>query len=139
MKHRDTTDVIAWAKRINRGWFVRNGLADATDAWLDHLAQHDPDRLLASCEIARALSRGPDRVNDPKPWFYSGLFALATEAEARQFLANYKLTSTAIPALAADADLNAWAATLRPASQDLIARLRAAVQAEVARRHPPSE
>jgi ATP-dependent helicase/nuclease subunit B len=134
MKHRDTSNVIDWAKRINRGWFVRNGLADAAAAWLAHLEETDPARLLGSCDIARALSRGPDRVNDPKPWFYGGLFSLATEAEARKFLANYRLTSAIIPALATDPEANQWVAGLKPATQELIARLRTAVQAEVAKR-----
>lgn len=134
MKHRDTSNVIDWAKRINRGWFVRNGLADTAAVWLTHLEQTDPSRLLASCDIARALSRGPDRISDPKPWFYSGLFSLATAAEARQFLTPFRLTSAAIPALAGDAASDQWVAGLSPATQALIDRLRVAVQAAVASR-----
>jgi hypothetical protein len=131
LRHRDTSDVTAWAKRINRGWFVRDGLADTASAWLAYLEQHDPARLLASCDTARALSRGPDRINDPKPWFYCGLFSRATEAEARRFLAENRLTSAVVPALAGDAAVNQWVAGLCPATRDLIARLRAAVDAEV--------
>ena len=133
LKHRDTSDVVAWAKRINRGWFVRNGLADTAAAWLAQLEELDPARLLASCDIARALSRGPDRTNDPKPWFYAGLFSLATEAEARQFLANYRLTSAAVPALAADEATARWVAGMTSVTRELIDRLRVAVQAEVAK------
>lgn len=134
MKHRDTTNVIDWVRRINRGWFVRNHLADTAEAWLDHLEQSDPARLLASCDIARALSRGPDRVNDPKPWFYSGLFSLASEVEARRFLTDYRLTSAAIPALAGDESVNQWVAGLGPATRQLVQRLQVAVREEVARR-----
>lgn len=33
-----------------------------------------------------------DQREDPKPWFYSGLFSLATNDEARKFLAEHSLT-----------------------------------------------
>ena len=128
MKHRDTSDLTEWARRINRGWFVRGGLTATTDAWLTHLEQTDPGRLLASCEIARALSRGPDRIHDPKPWFYAGLFSLASEAEARHYLTNHRFTAAAIPALAQDESVIAWVATLGPASRELLTRLREAVR-----------
>lgn len=123
MQHRDTTDPIAWARRVNRGWFVRGGLDRTTDAWLTHLEQSDPDRLLASCDIARALSRGPDRTLDPKPWFYAGLFSLATAVEARHHLTNHCFTAAAIPALALDAATAAFAAGLGPASRELLTRV----------------
>ena len=127
-RHRDTSQVIDWARRINSGWFVRNGLADTAAAWLDYLEKTDPVRLHASCEAARNLSRGPDRINDPKPWFYGGLFILATEAEARQFLSRYRLTSAVIPALAGDPECDAWVAGLSEPTQILIARLRGAIR-----------
>lgn len=129
MKHRDTSNLPAWASRVNRTWLVRGGLDITTDTWLVHLEQTDPARLLASCEIARALSRGPDHTHDPKPWFYAGLFSLATAAEAREYLATHHFTAAAIPALAQDAALNQWAATLSPASHDLLERLRRAILA----------
>ena len=128
MQHRDTSDLTAWAKRVNRAWLVRGGLADTTDAWLAHLEQSDPGRLLASCEIARALSRGPDRTHDPKPWFYAGLFSLASAEEARHYLTNHRFTAAAIPALAHDATLDHWVSTLGPASREVLERLRAAVR-----------
>ncbi|MEI6656470.1 MAG: hypothetical protein WCP45_17035 [Verrucomicrobiota bacterium] len=137
MQHRDTSDPIAWARRINRGWLVRGGLDHTTDAWLDHLEQSDPARLLACCDIARALSRGPDRTLDPKPWFYAGLFSLASEAEARRYLPTHHFTAAAIPALAHDEALSRWVADLSPASGELLARLRAAVLTH-ARSDPPS-
>jgi hypothetical protein len=127
MQHRDTTDPTAWARRVNRGWLVRGGLAETTDAWLTHLEKTDPARLLAACESARDLSRGPDRVNDPKPWFYAGIFSVATTAEASQYLTNHRFTAAAIPALAQDAAVNQWVAGLGPASSELLGRLRAAV------------
>lgn len=129
MNHRDTSNLPAWARRVNGAWLVRGGLDATTDAWLDHLEQTDPARLLASCENARALCRGPDHTCDPKPWFYAGLFSLATSKEARRFLTAHRFTAAAIPALAHDEALNQWAATLSPASRELLARLREAVAA----------
>ncbi|MEI6676581.1 MAG: hypothetical protein WCO57_15535 [Verrucomicrobiota bacterium] len=123
MLHRDTSDPIAWARRINRGWLVRGGLDQTTDAWLTHLEQSDPTRLLASCDIARALSRGPDRTLDPKPWFYAGLFSLASAAEARRHLTNHRFTAAAIPALALDPATTAFAAGLGPTSRELLTRV----------------
>jgi len=134
MNYRDTSDLPAWARRVNGCWFVRGGLDETTEAWLVHLEQTDPVRLLASCEIARDLSRGPDHTHDPKPWFYAGLFSLATEKEARTYLTAHRFTAAAIPALAQDPTLNQWAATLSPASRELLARLREAVAA-LTRRH----
>lgn len=135
MLHRDTSNPVAWAKRVNRGWLVRGGLNDSTDAWLTHLELTDPARLLASCDIARALSRGPDRTVDPKPWFYAGLFSLASPEEARHYLSNHRFTAAAIPALAQDAAVNEFTAGLGGASHDLLTRLRDAVQAQIAS-HP---
>jgi hypothetical protein len=128
MHHRDTTNPPEWARRVNRGWFVHGGLDVTADAWLTHLEQTDPARFLASCEIARALSRGPDHTIDPKPWFYAGLFSLATPEEARHYLANHRFTAAAIPALAHDATLDHWVSTLGPASREVLERLRAAVR-----------
>ncbi|KAB2640674.1 MAG: hypothetical protein DVB25_03635 [Verrucomicrobia bacterium] len=129
MNHRDTSNLPEWARRVNRTWLVRGGLEIATEAWLAHLEQTDSARLLASCEIARTLSRGPDRTHDPKPWFYAGLFSLATAAEAHHYLATHHFTAAAIPALAQDAASNQWAATLSPASHNLLERLRSAILA----------
>ena len=142
MNHRDTSNLPAWARRVNSGWLVRGGLDATTDAWLDLLEQTDPTRLLASCEIARALCRGPDHTIDPKPWFYAGLFSLATYQEARRFLTAHRFTAAAIPALAQDETLNQWAATLSPASRELLARVREAVRhlaSQHARSDPPEE
>ncbi|MEI7956735.1 MAG: hypothetical protein WCJ66_16340 [Verrucomicrobiota bacterium] len=140
MNHRDTSNPPAWARRVNRTWLVRGGLDVTADAWLSHLEQTDPARLLASCEIARTLSRGPDHTHDPKPWFYAGLFSLASAAEARQYLTTHRFTAAAIPALAQDAALNQWAATLSPASRDLLARLRMSIISLTQKwlDHPPS-
>ena len=127
MNHRDTSNLPAWARRVNRAWLVHGGLDATTDAWLAHLEQADPARFMACCENARTLSRGPDHTIDPKPWFYAGLYSLATEAEARHYLTTHHFTAAAIPALAHDAALNQWVATLSHASRELLTRLREAV------------
>ena len=36
------------------------------------------------------------RSEDPKPWFYAGLFSLATPEEAERFAGTHWLTSSAI-------------------------------------------
>ena len=138
MQHRDTSNLPDWARRVNNGWLVRGGLDATTDAWLTHLEQSDPGRLLASCEIARALCRGGDHTIDPKPWFYAGLFSLATFREARRFLSAHRFTASAIPALAQDETLLQWAATLSPASRELLDRLRVAVS-NLASKYPPPD
>ncbi len=134
MKHRDTSDPIAWARRINPVWKVRHGLDQAAADWLDHLEQTDPDRLRACCTIAAALSRGPGYGSDPKPWFYGGLFSLASRDEALRFLATHRLTSAIIPALAHEPKSEQWVAALSSTTRDLIERLRTAIEHEVTAR-----
>ncbi|MEI7909932.1 MAG: hypothetical protein WCK77_09880 [Verrucomicrobiota bacterium] len=137
MNHRDTSNLPNWARRVNGAWLVRGGLNATTEAWLSHLERTDGPRLQASCEIARALSRGPDHIHDPKPWFYAGLFSLATADEARHYLTTHHFTAAAIPALAHDDAVNHWVAALSPTSRELLARLREAVS-ELAAQYPPS-
>jgi len=134
MKHRDISDPIAWARRVNPVWKVRHGLDQVAEEWLDHLAQHDPARLVVCCTIAAVLTRGPGYGSDPKPWFYGGLFSLATREEAQRFLANHRLTSAIIPALASEPKSEQWVAGLGVATRELIHRLRSAIDREVATR-----
>lgn len=133
MKHRDTTDPIAWARLINPVWKVRNGLDQAATEWMDHLERVDPERLRSCCANAAALSRGPGYGSDPKPWFYAGLFSLATPDEARRFLSNHRFTRAVIPALSHDPETELWVATLSEATRALIARVRQAAVQEVAK------
>ena len=40
------SNAVEWARRINRRWIVRGGLGDDAEAYLEHLAKEDPDRLM---------------------------------------------------------------------------------------------
>lgn len=134
MKHRDTSDPIAWARAINPVWKVRHGLEQVAEAWMDHLQATDPVRLRICCEIAALLARGPGYGADPKPWFYGGLFSLATRDEGQRFLANHRLTSAIIPALAHEPKSERWVAGLSAVTRELIERLRVAIGNEVTTR-----
>ena len=80
-------------KRINRRWIVHGGLRASTTKYLALLEASDPERLQRSCELAMALVHSAaDR--DPKPWFYAGVFAMATQDEAARFLSKHPLTRT---------------------------------------------
>jgi len=97
-------DLVAWARRVNSRWFVRDNFGDDAAAYLDHLARTDPDRLVRSCRNAQEMMKRRIHGVDPKPWFYAGLFSLATIAEARSSLARRWFTLKSLPALAAEFD-----------------------------------
>jgi hypothetical protein len=137
MEYRDISDPVAWVRKVNPVWRARHDLDQAAEAWLDHLARQDPRRLEACCTIAAVLTRGPGYGGDPKPWFYGGLFSLATREEAERFLADHRLTAAVIPALAHTAQSEQWVAARRTkATRDLIARVRANIAREAATRWP---
>jgi hypothetical protein len=100
---KNKAEVIGWAERVNSRWIAHHGLSENAEAYLNHLRQHDPDRLSKSCRRAHRLVRECKPGEDPKPWFYAALFSLATEAEARQFLADHWFTRVAIPVSAEEA------------------------------------
>lgn len=85
-------DHVAWAQRVNSRWIVHRDLNRNAGLYLDHLARTDPLRLVASCRNAHLMTGWCDPSEDPKPWFYSGLFSLTTPAEAATFLADHWLT-----------------------------------------------
>jgi hypothetical protein len=124
MKHHSTLPPVDWVKRVNRSWLVRGGLNAHAAAWLEHLEALDDGRLLPSCKAARAMcqSRGP--FEDPKPWFYSGLFSLATAAEVRRFLATHRITKAALPAMVEDEEVVLWLDRVGGETRELIHRLR---------------
>jgi hypothetical protein len=93
-------DDAAWVRRVNGRWIVHHGLKDSSDAYLTRLESVDPDRFARSCERARLLVRKCPPGEDPKPWFYAGLFSLVTPSEASQFLADHWFTAQCIPGLA---------------------------------------
>lgn len=92
-QHETTTpDYVAWAYRVNRRWIVHRDLNRNAGLYLDHLTRTDQARLVASCRNAHLMTGWCDPMEDPKPWFYSGLFSLATPEEAATFLADHWLT-----------------------------------------------
>lgn len=92
-----TIDYIAWVKRTNARWLTHYNLSLNAEAYLNHLAQIDASRLRASCHNAYLMIWQRDQREDPKPWFYSGLFSLAREAEARKFLIRHWSARDVIP------------------------------------------
>jgi hypothetical protein len=61
---------------------------------------------------------------DPKPWFYAGIFSLATTEEARRFLEHHRVTKATVPAMADDPEVLLWLGRVGPETRDLLARLR---------------
>lgn len=115
---------LDWVRRVNRTWIVRNGLAERSEEWLAHLERLGDGRLETSCEIARSMTRLRERSEDPKPWFYAGLFSLATADEARRFLANHRLTPASVPAMWEDEMVKQWITGIGPETLELLERLR---------------
>jgi hypothetical protein len=124
MNTAETLSPVDWARRVNQSWIVRHGLAERAEEWLNYLDQRNDDRLDPSCLTAQAMSWRRDRSEDPKPWFYAGLFSRATAQEAKQFLANHRLTPATVPALWHDEDVEKWIAQISPETQKLLERLR---------------
>ena len=124
MRHRAQMDPVEWAKRINRTWIVRHHLNHQAEAWLDYLVDFPDGRLVRSCEIARAMCELRDPLHDPKPWFYAGLFHLATASEARRFLDTHRITKATVPAMVDDESVQLWIDRISPETRELLGRLR---------------
>lgn len=120
-------DYVAWARRVNTRWIVHQGLDRNTAAYLEHLEQTDPDRLRRSCLHAHQLVHERPSPEDPKPWFYAGLFSLADASEKQKFLADHWFVATAI-ANAETPDSTASAPeTVSAATREKITRIREAL------------
>jgi hypothetical protein len=63
-------------------------------------------------------------LEDPKPWFYAGLFSPATATEARRFLADHRITKATVPSMADDEDVMLWIDRVGPETRELLERLR---------------
>lgn len=121
-------DDIGWVRHVNGRWIVRESLRADAFAYLDHLAAADPGRLRESCRRAKGLvTTHPGE--DPKPWFYAGLFSLATEAEAARFLRGHDFTIACIPRLAGGGLGVLRVDEVRPDTAGKIRRVRAALEA----------
>src|SRR5688572_16544584 len=119
-------DHIAWARRVNERWIVHNKLNETAAAYMEHLVQADYDRLGRSCRLAYLLVHSLEPMEDPKPWFYGGLFSLATSSEANQFLAGHSLLASVVPALQTGNSLPALD-SVDPTTRWKILRLRDAI------------
>jgi hypothetical protein len=123
----DPEDLVAWARRVNSRWFVRDNFGGDAAAYLDHLERTDPGRLLRSCRNAHEMMQRRVRGVDPKPWFYAGLFSLATVDEARSSLRRRWFTRHSLPALTAEFDPHDPAEDVDPGARTKLELIRKAV------------
>lgn len=84
---------IEYARRINRTWFVRGGLAEDTQHYLAMLERERPEVLARVCDRAvKAAYAASEEGLDPKPGFYGSIFSEASEDEKEEFLKNHPWT-----------------------------------------------
>lgn len=79
-------------QKINFTWLVKDDLRTHANEYIEHLAQHDPERLELACEAALLLLQQHGDSQDPKPLFYAGLFSHSTQAERLQFIREHAFT-----------------------------------------------
>lgn len=120
-------ETVAWVRDVNRRWIVHHGLKDRAEAYMAHLETTDPVRLAAACEHAARLVRACGPADDPKPWFYAGLFSVATVEEADRYLAGHWFTAECVPSLAGRSQRCTAPAAIGPETEAKIARVRKAV------------
>jgi hypothetical protein len=120
-------EVVLWARRVNGRWIVHHGLKESAEAYLDRLEGSDPERLVRSCERARRLVRECEPGEDPKPWFYAGLFSLATAQEVTQFLERHWFTASSLPSVDFGSSMPIEAQAVGPDTLAKLERLRDAV------------
>ncbi len=124
MDHHSTLATLDWVKRVNCSWLVRGGLRENADAWLELLSLLDDGRMLPSCHAARAMCYLREPLQDPKPWFYAGLFSLATAEEARRFLSVHRVTKAIVPTMVDDAEVVLWLDRVGSETRELVQKLR---------------
>jgi hypothetical protein len=124
MTTRSRIDHVAWACRLNARWIVHNKLNATAAAYMDYVAKTDRERLARSCRLAHRLVHRAGHTEDPKPWFYGGLFGLATRSEAKRFLAQHSLLASVVPALQTRNALPASLESVDTATRRKIVRLR---------------
>lgn len=101
--HDDQEDPVAWVRRVNGRWIVHGGLGETAAAYMRHLEETDERRLRLACRHAHALVHSLEPTEDPKPWFYGGLFSVATEPEARTFLKGHAFLEAVVPSMQSNA------------------------------------
>lgn len=127
---RDDADMppVDWVVRVNSSWLVRGGLDEAAGRWIEHLRATDPARLEASCDAARGMCRMRQPLADPKPWFYAGLFSLATPEEVARFIPGYRITKAAVPSMEHDKEVLLWLDRVGDETRLLIGELRGGLE-----------
>jgi hypothetical protein len=120
-------ETVAWVRKVNSRWIVHHGLKERAESYLAHLEATDPTRLTTACERAARLVRACEPIEDPKPWFYAGLFSVSTVEEAGQYLAGHWFTAECIPSLAGHTKRCAPPEGIGPETQAKIARVRKVV------------
>lgn len=127
MRHHAQMTPVEWVKRINRTWIVRHHLNRQAESWMDYLAELADGRLARCCEISRVMCDFRPPLHDPKPWFYAGLFHLATATEAQRFLEMHRITKATVPAMVDDESVQLWIDRISPETRALLDRLRQAL------------
>ncbi len=123
----DGAEDIAWVRRVNARWIVRGGLDESAGAYMDRLQSADPHRLALSCRIARALAGQAGPGEDPKAWFYAGLFSMAEPVEVAEFLLGHRLVTTVLSADLAAESPRCSQLDFGLATRETIRRIRAAI------------
>jgi len=123
----DGAEDIAWVRRVNARWIVHGGLDESAGTYMDRLQDADPRRLALSCRIARALAGQAGPGEDPKPWFYAGLFSMANPAEVAEFLLGHRLFTTILVGDPSGADSAHRCPDFTPATRETIRRIRSAM------------
>ena len=89
-------EYVDWARGINGRWICHADLSETASRWMNHLAATAPDRLAASARQAFHLVKASGKACDPKPWFYAGLFSLATAEEQQEWLSRHPFTAAVV-------------------------------------------
>lgn len=120
-------DTVAWVREVNNRWIVHHGLEKRAEAYLEHMEATDPARLATACERAARLLRACEPTEDPKPWFYAGLFSVSTVEEAEVYLDGHWFTAECVPSLTGLSKRCAPPEGIGPETEAKIARVRKAV------------
>ncbi len=66
-------------------------------------------------------------TEDPKPWFYGGLFHFATAEESKRFLETHRVTKATVPVMRDDEGVKLWLGRISEETRELLDRLRNAL------------
>jgi len=117
---------VTTVRRINERWIVRGLLRENATAYLHHLEQTDPARLIRTCHAVLGLIKHHHaELDDPKALFYSALFSMATREEIKRFLSEHYLTCAVASLLRGNFDnLVALPPAARPKAETLARSIR---------------